>query len=935
VDDRVDGNVARGQGESSLHGSECRFGAVFEQVRIGIYVTGLDGGFLAANRAACEVLGYSESELISRGPVAVTHPEDLAAVLECERSLLARERDLYRYAWRCIRRDGETVRLEACTALERDEHGDPQWFITHLTEAARLRGVEEELRLTRRFLSALLRYAPMPISATRPDSTHLFVNPAWEALMGVPRGAAIGATVADLFGAASAEEVAEENRPVIELGLPVTLEKVLESEERRVQSRIVRFPILGEKGEVQAIGSISSDVTDLAHTEEELRAALERIRGLWNAHPGGIMVLDDRGLISDMNDAACTLIGRPTEECIGHGLDALGWHVIRRDGSPLPVAERPAIVALRSGRPAHDAVIGVYADRRDDCRWLLCNAEPVFAAGSGRAQSAIAVFVDITDRIRADSALAESEARFREMADLLPDMVVELDADGRVTYANRAVSEALGYARADLDAGLRVMDAMDRRTYARLIEALQATEPSKHLLEGVFPIRRRDGGTIPAEINSTRIISAGGELLGYRAVIRDITDRQKAEAAERLAAVGQLAGGVAHEFNNLLGATMLQAEIAAQTRSLEQYQRLTSLVARFGLRGSEICRRLTAYASPREPRHREIAVESAIDASLAVAAHHIENAGVTVTRRYDTAGHHVYADSTQIEEVILNLIINACHAMPSGGSLTIETGYIDGGGGGKIVTAVSDTGTGIRPEHRDRIFDPFFTTKGLPGESDPPGTGLGLSVSMGIVSAHGGTIDSSSEIGAGTTFRIVLPECDEHTAPMPPDDAERSEPIPPPARGCRRARLLVAEDVEELAHLIAAVVETEGREIVCVHDTQSALAALSADDFDLVITDLLMPGGGGRELLATVRTLPDPPKVLVVTGMVEEEVEAETMALGAAAFLRKPFTCPELLQAVEGLLPAARCCRADDEGHVGRLSTVGSALRPRQDNELP
>ncbi len=902
MNDRAGANVGQAERTTGFRDHESPFRHAFEHVPTGICLTALDGSLLAANHAACELLGYPESELTTLDLASVIPPADIALQRECERALLARERVLCHLTQRWIRGNGESVRLEARTTLHRDGSGEPRYFITHLTEDSHLQRVEAELRQTRRFLAALLAYAPMPISATRVDSTHLFVNPAWEALMGVPPGAAIGATVTDLFGAARAEEVAEENRPVVELGVPVTTEKVLGKADKTVRSRIVRFPILNDQGEVEAIGSVSTDVTDLVRTEEELRESLERTRSLWEAHPGGIMVLDNEGLITDMNEAASNLIGLPAEQCIGRGLDALGWHVIGEDGSPLFITDRPATVALATGRPVRDALLGLYMDAREECRWLLCNAEPVFGAENGRAQAAIAAFVDITDRIRADAALAESEARFREMADLLPDMVVELAPDGRIIYANRAISDVLGYTQADLDAGLAITDTMDEATFSRVSEALQSTIPPRHLLEGVYPIKRRDGGTIPAEINSTRIISSTGDLLGYRAVIRDITDRQKAEVAERLAAIGQLAGGVAHEFNNLLAATMLQAEIAAQARTVGQYQRLTDLVSRLGLRGSEITRRLTAYARPAEPQRQILRIETAIDASLAVAAHQIENAGVCVTRRYETAGRCVHADPTQMEEVILNLVINACHAMPSGGRLTVETRHVEDAGGGRIVITVSDTGVGIRPEHHERIFDPFFTTKGPLGESNPPGTGLGLSVSMGIINAHGGTIEVSSEMGTGTAFTIVLPACCEPTQPPAPDLQRKPEPTMRPARERRPSRLLVAEDVEELAHLIRAVLQAEGREVVCVHDTQSALAELANHAFTLVITDLLMPGGGGREVMATVRALPHPPQVLVITGLVEEEVEAEAMAMGAAAFLRKPFSCLELLQAVEGLL---------------------------------
>jgi two-component system cell cycle sensor histidine kinase/response regulator CckA len=385
-------------------------------------------------------------------------------------------------------------------------------------------------------------------------------------------------------------------------------------------------------------------------------------------------------------------------------------------------------------------------------------------------------------------------------------------------------------------------------------------------------------------------------------VMRDITDRQKAEDAQRLAAVGQLASGVAHEFNNLLTGMIWRAELAAQDRTVEQYEKLTELVTHAGLRGSDICRNLMAFARPNEPKRQALTVDTAIEASLAVATHQIENTGIVVARDYATAGRCVDADPRQLEQVILNLVINACQAMPEGGRLTIATKYAaNGPGGGEVIVAITDTGIGIRPEHMNRIFDPFFTTKAPVGDGRFLGTGLGLSVSAGIVRAHGGTIRASSEIGAGSIFEVVLPAAEEPESP-PTDRGQGGDVTSRSGERRRTARVLVADDREELAALIEAYLVCDGHEVVCVHSTPDAVSALGTDRFDLVITDLLMPGGGGREVLSVVRTLPEPPQVLVITGLLEEEVEAEVVAMGAAGCLRKPFTRAGLARAVDALL---------------------------------
>jgi two-component system, cell cycle sensor histidine kinase and response regulator CckA len=251
--------------------------------------------------------------------------------------------------------------------------------------------------------------------------------------------------------------------------------------------------------------------------------------------------------------------------------------------------------------------------------------------------------------------------------------------------------------------------------------------------------------------------------------------------------------------------------------------------------------------------------------------------------------------------VLLNLIINAQHAMPAGGKLTVEARHVGNDNDtGHVVIAVADTGVGIPPDHLRRIFEPFFTTKGRLGESDTPGTGLGLSVAHGIITAHGGTIRVESEPGLGARFEVALPACEPAAAP---EEEAAPRPCAPLEVAQRVAtRVLVAEDAKMLSSLMRAILAGHGHEVTCVDDTEAALAALQSDRFDLVITDLLMPGGGGRQVLSFVRTLGDPPPVLVVTGVTEKHVEREALEMGAAAYIRKPFTRAELTEAVTAVL---------------------------------
>jgi CheY-like chemotaxis protein len=255
-----------------------------------------------------------------------------------------------------------------------------------------------------------------------------------------------------------------------------------------------------------------------------------------------------------------------------------------------------------------------------------------------------------------------------------------------------------------------------------------------------------------------------------------------------------------------------------------------------------------------------------------------------------------------MEQVFLNLIINACHAMPQGGTLTIGTEYSSFKPEvGAVVVRVTDTGTGIAPEHLTRIFEPFFTTKGRLGESETPGSGLGLSVSHGLVTAHGGTITVSSELGSGTTFEIRLPLTPAETpAATAADCTTVSLRDVPELKG---ARVLVAEDETYVLNLLQKLLNPLGCNLTTATTADKAIEALRWQKFDLVLSDLMMPGGGGRAVLEFHRNMgDDAPPVIIMTGRLERVLHDEVIAMGAAQTIEKPFDMDKLLRLLAEVL---------------------------------
>jgi len=364
------------------------------------------------------------------------------------------------------------------------------------------------------------------------------------------------------------------------------------------------------------------------------------------------------------------------------------------------------------------------------------------------------VIYDITLHKQADAALQESEQIGWTLLNATHDAALLMDGSLVILAANAQASSLLGApwerlvgsALSDVcSPGLsRVMGALARK-------AVECGEPAGSAHE-------TGGRSLWASVIAVR--TTEGAVTRLAAFIEDRTELRRAQETQRLAAVGQLAGGVAHEFNNLLAGMLLRAERAQACKTGDQYERLCELVLRSAPKGAELCQKLAAFAHPGKPAPVPVRLQEVIEAAVASAGAHIEAANIAVQRHYDAAGRAVLGDPRQLEQVFLDLVTNACDAMPQGGTLTVSTRLAQRHGHStQVVARVTDTGTGIRAEDLPRVFEPFFTTKGVLGEGDSDSSGLGLAVAHGIIRSHGGMITVRSELGVGTTFEVSLEAC--------------------------------------------------------------------------------------------------------------------------------------------------------------------------------
>ncbi len=358
---------------------------------------------------------------------------------------------------------------------------------------------------------------------------------------------------------------------------------------------------------------------------------------------------------------------------------------------------------------------------------------------------------------------------------------------------------------------------------------------------------------------------------------------------EKLSAVGSLASGVAHDFNNCLAAICGRAELMLKYTSDPNMRRGLELIVKSARDGAKTVKRIQDFARQRQDRDFEtVSVEQLLldvseitrprwkDSAEASGVH----INLTVSNR---AGAHVLGDASELRDVLVNMIFNAVDAMPAGGQLTLAAEQRDG----KVVITVKDTGSGMDSEVRSRVFDPFFTTKGVEG------MGLGLSVSYGVIRRHGGTIRVESEIGCGTTFKVILPlaECGESSA----SDAGAGDSVVRNQR-CRMTKILVVDDEEPVRELLRDILEDEGVEVTLAANGAEALARFEAGKFDAVLTDLGMPGMNGWELLRLISERDQQVPLAVITGWGELVSTHEEKAARVEWVLTKPFSLSQICE---------------------------------------
>jgi two-component system cell cycle sensor histidine kinase/response regulator CckA len=511
---------------------------------------------------------------------------------------------------------------------------------------------------------------------------------------------------------------------------------------------------------------------------------------------------------------------------------------------------------------------------------------------------------DVSAPRELEEALRASERRYRDLFENAGELIVVTDAAWRVTSANRAFLEAVGYPAEEV-VGEDVQRFLSKSELARArdrVDEDREAEPVAYTME----LRGKGGDKRVVEVTS-RLIEEEGRTVGMQATARDITDRIELELrlahGQKMEALGRLAGGISHDFNNLLTAMVGYSDFAlALLEPGSEAYRAVEEVLKASQRATALTTQLLAF-SRRQVVDRQVLDPNAVVAEMGALLRRVIGEQIELELALSRRAGWVRSDRSQLEQILTNLVVNARDSIPTGGGrIVVATGSIELGEdnvdrlppGAYTMLSVQDSGGGMDEATIGRIFEPFFTTK-QPGQ----GTGLGLATVYGIVAQNGGAIQVASKLDEGSTFVVLLPEALASDAEEDPEGGEEPDEGP-------LARILVVEDEDVVRELVRSALERRGHEVTVARDGAEALA-LCADGeraFDLILTDVVMPQLNGAELAERVSVLRPALRIVFMSGYTRGTIDERLLLQPGRAFLQKPFTVAELLQTVARMLTA-------------------------------
>jgi PAS domain S-box-containing protein len=881
--------------EERLLVSELSYRRLFEAARDGVLILDVETGRITdVNPFLLETLGFERSEMIGKTVGELSPFIDAKAnqvmLEELQQRGYVRYEDLPMET-----KDGRKIAMEFVSNVY--QAGDKKVIQCNIRDITERKRAEERLNLLNTCISnfndIVLITDADPVEGGRKI---VFVNEAFERITGYKSAEALGKNPRFLQGEKTDRNVLAEIHQALEQQRPIRRQIVnyrKNGTEYWIDIDII--PIFDPAGVCTHFVAIQRDSTGEKKNREQLLWRTALFEAHVNSARDGILIVDSQGKKILQNQRLLDLLNIPPQ--IAEANDdrqELEW-IVGQVKNPTRFAEKVAYLY------SHPDEISLDEIELINGKSFERYSAPV-RGKDGQGYGRIWSFRDITDRKKAEEQIAEQAA----LLDEARDAILVRSLDGTILFWNKGAERMYGWTREEAigrNSGALLYPNADKFDE---VNALTVTEGEWN---GEMLHRARDRHEITVEARWTLIRDHDGRPKSVLAIYTDITERKKIEAqfmrAQRMESIGTLAGGIAHDLNNILAPIMMSIDILKTGTDPAQTKRTLETIEISARRGAEIVQQVLSFARGLEGARVEVQTKRILqDLESIIHDTFPKNIQLQFSLPPDTWA--IWGDPTQIHQILLNLCVNARDAMPEGGKLSIDvencvldTQYaamnLEAKAGHYVILSVTDTGTGVPAGLLEKIFEPFFTTKEL-----SKGTGLGLSSVMAIVKSHEGIINVYSEPGKGTTFKVCLPAVDEISSHPDPKHLEETRP-----RG-HGETVLVVDDESSILTITQQTLEAFGYRVLTAMDGADAVAvyAQHKNEIAVVLTDMMMPIMDGAAMIHALTRINPAIKIIATSGL-NRQGGSRVLALPLQHFLTKPYTAEALLKMLRQILDAS------------------------------
>lgn len=896
------------QAQEALGRREHEFRELVEHAPYGIARVSRDLRYLYVNPAFESLLGVPPRDVVGATNEELGVPDEVAAVFEeaCSVAIETGEQQNVDLDWPV---GAAPLHFSARLTPEADAEGRVSSVLAVIRDVTDQRLAERGLRESELLFRSLTEQGADMIVVLDREAAVQYASPSVERQMGYEPRSLLGRSLLGI--------VHPDDREAIRQGLENRIRTPGVGTAMRFRARAqdggwrvleaVATNLFDDPG-IQGVVVNARDITERAEAEEARRASEERLQRILETVTDAITIINADGKITYANAGAEKVLGLRREEITGRLFNSNEWQISAVDGGEFPEEELAFARVMRTGAPAYGME---HAIRHPDGRRVILsiNAAPLRDA-ENRPAGVVAAIRDITEQRMAADALQQRERYFRSLIEGASDVITILDPEGTIIYESPSIEHVLGYAVEDLVGG-HAFDLIHPDDRQRVWEefARGVADPRRRT-RVEYRFLHKDGTWRHMESTATNQLedpAIGGIVVNSR----DVSDRHHLESqllqAQKLEAVGRLAGGIAHDFNNLLqviggNARLLALGEESPEDTVQELEEIENAVARAGA----LTQQLLAFSRRQLSRPEVLSVTDEL-VRMNGLLRRLLGEDIEVVSLLEADPAQVMMDRSQFDQIVLNLAINARDAMPAGGRLTlslklrdlskaaVEKGAHGVAPGRYIVLSVNDTGSGMDPNIIPLIFEPFFTTK-EPGQ----GTGLGLSTVYGIVRDAGGFVEVKSAPGEGTTFRVHLPAVAGASAERPTEWTDA---------GGRGELILVVDDDVKVRRVVCRMLERFDYRTIEAANGEEGIRTLEqrGNEISLVVTDVVMPLMGGRELARWIDQHMPEKAILFMSGYMDDGGDGLPVDAVDRAFISKPLRQDVLRSKVHRLLhPASR-----------------------------